>query len=123
MLAATFLVIFLCYRFLKLLRTQRKILSFENNYLKVIDAIFKSERLIDKSEIKGFSLTTYPTKVWDFKEILIYLTTGEKIELPQFLYTNFKDIKSEFERKGLKFLGHERFRWKFLDSRYYQFDQ
>jgi len=122
MVAATFLVMFLCYRFLKLLRTQRKVLVFENDHLKVTYAIFKTERIIHKSEIKGFSLTTYPTKVWNFKEILIYLTNGEKIELPQFLYWNFKDFKSGLESNELKFLGFERFRWKFLDSRYYQFD-
>jgi hypothetical protein len=122
MLAATFLVVFLCYRFLKLLVTQRKILVFEDEHLKIIDAIFRSERTIHKSEIKGFSLTSYPTKMWDFKEILIYLSNGEKIELPQFLYWNFKAIKSGLELNRLKFLGFEKFRWKFLDSRYYEFD-
>lgn len=122
MLAVAFLLIFSCYRFLKLLRTQRNILIFEKNHLKIIDAVFKTERAIHTSEIKGFSLTTYPTKGWDFKEILIYLSNGEKIELPQFLYWNFKDIKPGLELNGLRFLGFEKFRWKFFDSRHYEFD-
>ena len=117
-----FLLLFLIYRFVKILSTQRNVFHFEGTDLILTDAITKNRRVIPKSEIKGFSLTNYPTKAWNFKEILIYCHSGTKLELPQFLYLNFKEIKPYFEANNLTFLGFEPFRWKFLDSRHYQFD-
>lgn len=122
LLAALFIAIFLPYRFGKLLLTQRNVLSFKNGDLILTDAILNKRIVISKKEIKGFSLSKYPTKVWDFHELIVYLANGNKIELPQFLYWNFKELRPAFEENGLSFLGYERFRWKFFDSRYYQFD-
>ena len=122
LLAALFLAIFLPYRFGKLLLTQRNILAFEDGCLIVTDAILKKQYVVSNYEIKGFSLSKYPTKIWDFDEVVIYLNNGNKMELPQFLYWNFKDIKPAFDDNDVMFLGHEPFRWKFLDSRHYQFD-
>lgn len=116
------LLLFLIYRFVKILSTQRNVFHFEDGDLILTDAITKNRKAIRKSEIKGFSLSNYPTKAWNFKEIIIYCHSGTKIELPQFLYLNFKEIKPYFEDNNLTFLGFEPFQWKFLDSRYYQFD-
>ena len=122
LLAGLFLFLFLPYRFGKLLVTQRDVLSFENEEFQLIDAITGKKHSISVHELKGFSMTKYPTKVWDFKEIILYFNNGRKIELPQFLYLNFREIKPAFESNGLRFLGIEPFRWKFLDSRHYHFD-
>lgn len=94
MIAATFLLVFLFLRFLKLLINQRNILTFGADHLRVIDAVFKNEKIINNSDIKGFSLSRYPTRFWNFKEVVIYLTNGKKIELPQFLYWNYKKYKT-----------------------------
>jgi len=122
LLAGLFLAAFFIYRFAKLLLTQRNILTFVDGQLKRSDAIIKKESIINVEDIKGFSLTRYPTRVWNFKEIIIYLNSGEKIELPQFLYWNFSDIKKKLESNGLVFLGGEPFRWRFPDRRYYKFE-
>lgn len=95
---------------------------FEGGNLKVIDAVSKKQHVISKAAIKGFSLSKYPTRIWNFDEVIIYLSNGNKIELPQYLYWNFKEIKPAFESNGIPFLGFERFRWKFLDSRHYEFE-
>ena len=118
----TFLLLFLIYRFAKILSTQRNTFHFEGSDLILTDAITKRRKIIPKSQIKGFSLTNYPTKAWNFKEILIYFHSGTKIELPQFLYLNFKEMKQYFEDNDLTFLVFELLIWKFLDSRHYQFD-
>lgn len=120
--AGLFLTIFLPYRFGKAILTQRNILTLNDDALVVNDALWKKEYVIEKSRIKGFSVSTYPTRFWDFKEIIVYFHNGDKMELPQFLYWNFKDISPTFTANNLVFLGNERFRWKFFDSRYYQFD-
>lgn len=86
------------------------------------DAITKKANTISKAEVKGFSLSKYPTKMWDFDEVILHLKNSDKIELPQFLYWNFKEIKPSLGANGVTFLGPEPFRWKFLDSRHYQFD-
>lgn len=122
LLAGLFLAFFLAYRFGKLLLTQRIVIKLQNGKLIKSDALLKKEDMISVEDIKGFSLTTYPTKVWDFKEITIYLNNGDKIELPQFLYWNFKDIKKTLELNNIKFLGTEPFRWRFLDRRHYHFE-
>ena len=117
------LVIYFIYRFGKLLSSQRSIASIDNKGTILLkDALTGKRNMLHASDIKGFSMSKYPTKFSDFKEIILYLKNGKKIEMPQFLYWNFKEIKPAFEENGLKFLGHEPYTWKFFDSRHYHFD-
>jgi hypothetical protein len=117
-----FLLNLLTFRFGKLLKTQRNNLIIKDKKIIIQDTIFKTEKVYELNEIKGFSLSKYPTKIWNFKEIIIYVKNGDKIEFPQFLYLNFKDFKTSFENYGLAFLGFEEYSWKFLDKRNYKYE-
>ena len=117
-----FLFLILTYRFGKLVKTQRKNLIIQDKCVFIRDTVFNTEKVYNLYDIKGFSLTKYPTKIWTFKEIIIYMKNGDKIELPQFLYLNFKDFKDAFEICGLEYLGFEEYSWKFLDSRHYKYE-
>ena len=48
---------------------------------------------------------------------------GEKIELPQFLFFNFKNLAPSLQENGITFLGEEPYIWKWVDSRVYKFDK
>ncbi len=117
-----FVVLFLFYRFGKSFLHESNVLIFENNGVTKKNLILRKSVILRFTEIKGFSTSNYPTKIWNYKSIIIYLRSGEKIEIPQFLYFNFKDISFELEKAGIKRFGHEKFRWKFFDSRYYDFE-
>ena len=80
-------------------------------------------KIIDKEEIKGFSTSKVPYRIWDFNEIIIYLKDGTKIEIMQFAYFNFKKIKQTLVDKKYNYLGHESYIWKWVNSRVYQFDE
>jgi hypothetical protein len=86
------------------------------------DALTGKQKQLKLSHIKGFSITKYPTRLRDFDEIILYLKNRKKIEMPQFLYWNFKDIQRGFQENGLRFLGHEPYTSNFFDSRHYHFD-
>ena len=117
-----FLMLFFTYRFGKSFLYDSNVLIFENNRVIKKNIILRKSVIIRFTEIKGFSTSNYPTKIWNWKSIIIYLGNGEKIEIPQFLYFNFKNISLELEKAGIISLGHEKFRWKFFDSRYYDFE-
>jgi len=112
---------FLGYLFGKLVFIQRIILHIENHNLKIIYAITRTKKDLKAKDIKGFSVSVYPIKVWNFKSIILYFENGQKAELPQFLYFNFKKIPEALESLDIKNFGHEPFRWKGLDSRHYKY--
>ena len=120
--AGLFLTVFLPYRLTKLLLTERSNIILQGGQLILNDAITSKDNSIDKSDLKGFSTSIYQTKAWDFKTIILYLNNGDKLEFPQFLYWNFKEIKPTLEDNGIIYLGDEPYRWKWFDTRHYQFD-
>lgn len=120
--AALFLFTFLPYRFGKLLIRERNDIILSDNCLVLKDSVTGKEKLYDIGVIKGFSTTIYKTRIWDFKEIIFYFNNGDKLHFPQFLYWNFKDIKPSLIDNGIKYLGHEPYRWKWFDTRHYLFD-
>lgn len=100
------------WRYLIALRDQRHILS-----IGLLDISEKSigrsnRRLLTSSDIAGYKMSDYPMRFWNFKCLVIYLKTGERWELPQFLYWNFRDIGPALEEIGVEFLGTEKYRFK-----------
>lgn len=103
--------------------TQRYSVLIINRQTMLHDNIFGRNILLDES-FKGFSISSYGDKgaVYDFKTLIFYFSNGNKIELPQFLYTNFKDIMPSLKEQKVNFLGHEPYKWKNLISRHYYFE-
>ena len=122
LIAGLFLTLFLPYRFIKILLTERNNIIIRNHQLFLIDSITSEERFVNKSDIKGFSTSVYQTNAWDFKTIIFYFSDGKKIEFPQFLYWNFKEIEQQLIDNRILYLGHEPYRWKWFDTRHYLFD-
>lgn len=121
-LAGFLLAYILINRMIRFLNYQRYNFFLYNDRITMKNVISGKETDILIQEIKGYSLSNYPTKIRDFKEIIIYLKNGKKIELPQFLFFNFKDLMQSLNMSDINFLGHENFKWKFLDSRVYQYE-
>lgn len=121
--AGLFLTIFFLYRLIKLLLKERNNIILHSGQLILRDSITSKETFIDKSDLQGFSTSVYKTRAWDFKTIIFYFTNGDKKEFPQFLYWNFKDIKSTLEDNNILYLGDEPYRWKWFDKRHYLFDK
>ncbi len=101
---------------------ERNNLFLEEKDIILKDAVNSKEKRIPKNKVKGFSTTTYNTRAWNFKSLILYLANGDKIEFPQFLYWNFKDFKVALEENNIQYLGHEPYRWKWFDKRHYQYD-
>ena len=87
------------------------------------DNLFGRHIALDEN-FKGFSLSSYADKrsVFDFKTLVFYFSNGKKVEMPQFLYSNFKDIIPWLTEQHINFLGHEPYKWKNLFSRHYYFE-
>ena len=103
--------------------TQRYSVSIINGKTMLRDNIFGRHLSLDE-DFKGFSISSYGDRkaIYDFKTLIFYFTNGQKIELPQFLYSNFKDIMPSLAEQSIKFLGHEPYKWKNLFSRDYNFE-
>lgn len=113
-----FMVLFWIRIFIKRTKTytitDNEILEY--NYLKF------STRIIKKDDIKGFSASVVPYNIWDFKQFIIYLKGGTKIDIMQFEYFNFSDVDIILIKKGYDFLGVEPYEWKWFDRREYKYD-
>ena len=121
--AGLFILSFFVYRFAKLLLTERMNIFLGSGQMILKDALTSAINDFDKKDIKGFSSSIYQTKIWNFKTIILYFTDETKMEFPQFLYWNFKEIKSALESNNITYLGEEPYRWKWFDTRYYLFDK
>jgi hypothetical protein len=116
------LIGYLFYVFLRGFLRSTKSYFLDNFSLRVFNLLtFRTEK-ISKENIKGFSTSEIPYRISTFKQIIIYLIDGRKLELTQFEYFNFKKIESALLYNDYNFLGHELYVWKFLDSRVYHFD-
>jgi hypothetical protein len=80
-------------------------------------------KTIYKDDIKGFSTSLVPYRIWYFKQIIIYLKDGTKIDIMQFAYFNFKEIKPTLVDKKYNYLGHESYIWKWVNSRVYKYEE
>ncbi len=114
---------YIIYVFGKPALTERYNLIIENGVPKLIDNFLRNEILL-KENFKGFSFSSYGNKrgLYDFKTLIFYFQDGSIIELPQFLYSNFKLIKPALITNSIKYLGEEPYKWKNLISRHYRFE-
>jgi hypothetical protein len=104
-LVGVILLIYLPYRFAKLIITQRNVIILQNGLLFLMDAITGKEVCFELTEIKGYSTSVYIIQIRNFETIFLHFHNGKKIEFPQFLYWNFKDIKPAFEAYSIPYLG------------------
>jgi hypothetical protein len=118
----TLIMIYLCYHFLSILVIQSYNFELRNTSLIKTSVFTRKQKTYQIAEIKGFSTSNYPLKIWNFKSIILYLNSGEKFELPQFLYFNFEEIGSQLTSNSIYELGHETYKWKFFDSRHYKYE-
>ena len=79
-------------------------------------------KTIYKDNIKGFSTSKVPYRIWNFKQIIIYLKDGTKINIMQFAYFNFNKIELTLVEKKYNYLGHEKYIWKWVNRRVYKYD-
>jgi hypothetical protein len=119
----TLLLLFVNVKFIRAVWTERFGLRIERDSLIITDHLRCKRQTLQRADIKGFSLSEYPLRGLSVKSILLYLSSGKKIELPQFLFFNFKQLPPALEQNGIKFLGKEPYSWKWIDSRTYKYDQ
>lgn len=108
--------------FFKAFITTTKNYLIQDNCIEEFNVLTLRTNRIKKHDIKGFSSSTVPYRIWNFHQIIIYLNDGSKINIMQFAYFNFKDIKPTLVGKNYNYLGHEPYIWKWPDSRVYAFD-
>jgi hypothetical protein len=117
------LLFYINFKFLRAIWTERFGIRFETGSLIITDHLLLKRRVLRGDDIKGFSLSEYPLRGMKVKSILLYLSSGKKVEFPQFLFFNFKSLSPSLQESGITFLGEEPYIWKWVDSRYYKFDE
>jgi hypothetical protein len=114
---------YIAFKIIRAIWTERFTLSLAGDGIIIKDLILFKHRTLQKADIKGFSLSEYPLRNNIFKSILFYLGDGTKVEFPQFLFLNFKKLTQALKESGITFFGEEPYVWKWVDSRYYKFDE
>jgi hypothetical protein len=94
----------------------------KNNSIEEFNYLILSTRIINKSDVKGFSTSIVPYRINNFNQIIIYLADGSKISIMQFSYFNFKKIEPALKENGYKYFGYEPYKWKWFDNRVYGYD-
>ena len=117
-----FILMYLTYHFVAIICKQSYNFELEEGNIFKISILSDKKELLKTDQIKGFSTSIYPIKVWNFKSIILYLKNGKKLELPQFLYFNFNEIENKLIENSVIKLGHEKYKRKFFDSRHYQYE-
>ena len=102
--------------------TKTKNYIITNQTIEEFNFLTLKTKTIYKDDIKGFSTSIVPYRIWDFKQIIIYLKDGSKIDIMKFAYFNFKKIKPTLVDKQYNYLGHEPYIWKWVNSRVYKYD-
>ena len=116
------IMIYLTYHFfIPIIKQSNNLIIEEGNIYKVSILCGKKE-LLKKNDIKGFSTSEYPLKIWTFKSIILYLQNGQKVEFPQFLYFNFNEIENILIENSIRNFGYEKHKWKSITSRHYEFE-
>jgi hypothetical protein len=107
--------------FVAFIKTTKNYL-IKDNCIEEFNLLTLKTKAIHKEDIKGFSTSIVPYRIWDFKQIIIYLKDGTKIDIMQFAYFNFKNIKPDLIDKNYNYLGDEPYIWKWVNSRVYKYD-
>lgn len=121
LLALFFLLLIQIY--LKEFITKTKSYIITGQLIKEYNFLTKKTKIIKKEDIKGFSRSKIPYQIWNFKQIIIYLKDGSKIDLMQFAYFNFEQIEPFLIENKYRFFGYEPYNWKWFNSRVYTFDE
>lgn len=120
----TIVLLLLFWMFFKQFLRTTKSYTITESEIREFNFLTLSTKIIHKDEVKGFSTSVIPyLRGGDFKQILIYLENGKKIDLMQFAYFNFKKIRPALVERGYEYLGHEEYVWLFPDNRRYKFDK
>jgi len=82
--------------------------------------LLKKENISNTS--KGYSKSQFGKLQTNYNTIIIYLLDGRKVNLPKFMYINFKEIEKQLDTAGISFLGNEQFQWKNIIQRKYQYN-
>lgn len=116
------IMIYLAYHFIVLIIKQSNNFIIDEGNIFIVSILSGKKELLKKTDIKGFSTSEYPLKIWTFKSIILYLQNGKKIEFPQFLYFNFNEIENMLIENSIRNFGHEKHKWKSIISRHYEFE-
>ncbi|QHL86987.1 hypothetical protein GU926_05860 [Nibribacter ruber] len=81
-----------------------------------------TEKTYYSRQVRGFSISHFPSGGWRFLVVILYLENGKKLELRQFNFLNFKKIAPALQAAGYHSFGFEPYRWKFLNSRHFLFE-
>ena len=111
------------FSFIKGFLTQTRNFVFSNRGIEQINFLNFSKQHIQKSDILGYSTSDVRYRIKTFKQIIIYLRNGKKIEIIQFCYKNFRFIEVSLIHNEYHYFGYEPHKWKWFDSRYYQFEE
>jgi hypothetical protein len=122
MVAFVFVYSLITFKFWRAVLTERFSMVITHDQVIIKDHLLFRTSVLRSEEIKGFSLSEYPIRISGIQSILLYLVNGQKIEFPQFLFFNFKKLSRSLRECGIPFLGEEPYRWKWIDSRIYKFD-
>ena len=97
------------------------VITNEKAYLK--DNVFGKKIFLNEN-FYGYSFSNYSSRHSgiDFRTLIFYFQDGKKIEMPQFLHLNFKEIHPALKGNKIHFLGNEPFKWKNLFRRQYFFE-
>jgi len=108
--------------FFKAFITRTKNYLITNQTIEEFNILTLKTKTIHKDDIKGFSTSKIPYRIWDFKQVIFYLKDGTKIDIMQFAYFNFRKIKPTLIDKKYNYLGDEPYIWKWFNSRVYRYD-
>lgn len=112
----------LFHMFFKSFITTTKNYLITDNFIQEFNLLTFKTKTIEKKDINGFSTSVIPYRIGNFKQIIIYMKDGSKIEMMQFAYVKYKKIKPTLDAKKYNYLGHEAYVWKWLNSRVYKYD-
>src|SRR5690606_10659624 len=93
--------------FFKAFITRTKNYLITNQTIEEFNILTLKTKTIHKDDIKGFSTSKIPYRIWDFKQVIFYLKDGTKIDIMQFAYFNFRKIKPTLIDKKYNYLGDE----------------
>ena len=110
------------YKFFKTFVTTTKNYLITDSFIQEFNLLTLKTKTIEKQDIKGFSTSVIPYRIGNFKQIIIYLKDGSKIEMMQFAHTKYKKIKPALDSKKYFYLGHEAYNFKWINSRVYKYD-
>ncbi|TKC10895.1 hypothetical protein FA048_12055 [Pedobacter polaris] len=114
---------FFGFMFIKAFLIQTKNFVFSKKGIEQINFLNFSKKYIKKEDVIGYSASDVRYRIKTFKQIIIYLRNGKKIEITQFCFIDFKLIEVALMHNGYHYFGFEPHRWKWFDGRHYQFEK